>query len=248
MNSGEGFPLPDRLCPATDRTTPVLEMSRQLRRLHLNEMKLRVIKLDNNQWLQRRGKKQYVGFTPQYKQEAKLLFTALDSDGSGAISLDELYQPLLASGIVESKSQVKSLFSKATSGQVLEFKEFLAMLETGKNELSPVGQLVKEYIFRKQDADKRHLPHQVLISMSRRKLMLQAYQGDTQASKDKGMKVLKAFSSELAEERKPLSKADLLIEKKKEEVRRTMKLRGSQTARLPSVSSREMWMSKTHLS
>ena len=78
--------------------------------------------------------------------------------------------------------------------------------------------------------------------------MLQAYQGDTQASKDKGMKVLKAFSSELAEERKPLSKADLLIEKKKEEVRRTMKLRGSQTARLPSVSSREMWMSKTHLS
>lgn len=248
MNSAEGFPLPERLCPFSDRSTSLPGLTKQLKRLHLNEMKLRVIKLDNNQWLQRRGKKQYIGFTPQYKQEAKQLFEALDADGSGAISLDELYQPLLAAGIVESKAQVQTLFGRATTGRVLEFKEFLQMLETGKNDSSPVGQLVKEYIFRKQDVDKRHLPHQVLISMRRRKLMLQAYQGETQASKEKGMKVLKAFSSELAEEHKPLSKTDLLLEKKREEVRRTMNLRGSQTTRLRSTLSREAWLSKTHLS
>lgn len=193
-----------------------------------------MIKLDNDHWLQRRGKKQYVGFNPQEKWEAKQFFSALDAENTGAISLEDLYQPLLASGIVESRNQVKHIFPK--NSEIIEFNEFLELLESGRNEISPVGRLVKEYIFRKPE--KQLLPHQLLISTSRRKLMLQAYRGETQASKDKGLKVLKAFSSELPSEKvKSSFKSNLFTGSRTESFRSlTYKYRREDTvSRFPSI-------------
>lgn len=189
MQTFEGFPLPDCLVDNTGSEN----LTNRLRRLQLNEMKLRVTKVESNHWLQRRGK-QYIGFSPHLKQEARRLFTALDTDGSGALSAEELYQPLLASGLVHDKAQVQAIIQKATVGQVLEFREFLELLETGQH--SAMKQLAKDYLRPKQ----RLLPPQVQISIRRRKLILQAYTGDTAASREKGQQVLKAFSSQLAEE------------------------------------------------
>lgn len=233
--SNEGFPLPEKVVPVdTGRQSPT-NLTRQLKKLQLRDMKLRMVKLDNDHWLQRRGKKQYVGFSPQDKWEAKQFFAALDTDNCGAISLDELYQPLLASGIIDSKAQIQHIFPKSPFGAVLEFNEFLGLLETGRNEISPVGRLVKEYIFRQPE--KQLLPYQVLISTSRRKLMLQAYRGDTQSSKDKGLKVLKAFSSELkTERRQSKAKSELLAAKKKGEAFRSLTFRQKESkSRFPSI-------------
>ena len=216
--SHEGFPLPDMVVPVDQGPQSPTNLTRHLKNLRLKEMKLRMVKLDNDHWLQRRGKQQYVGFSPQDKWEAKQFFSALDTENCGVISLDDLFQPLLASGIVDSKAQVQHLFPKSQFGAVLEFNEFLQLLETGRNDISPVGRLVKEYIFRKPE--RQLLPHQLLISTSRRKLMLQAYRGDTQSCKEKGLKVLKAFSAELkTERRQSMGKLELLARKKAESFR-----------------------------
>lgn len=206
MQNWEDFPLPDCLVD----TASSARLNTQLRRLQLNNLKLRVAKVDSNQWLQKRGK-QSVGFSPQLKQEAKRLFTALDTDGSGALSVGELYQPLLASGLVESPAQVRTIMQRATVGQVLEYKEFLELLETGQH--SAMQQLAKDYLRSKQ----KLLPPQVVISTRRRKLMLQAYTGDTAASREKGQRVLQAFSTQLTEETHE-EKGVLLLAKRRAEV------------------------------
>jgi len=206
MQDWEDVPLPACLVDATGSEG----LNSQLRRLQLNNLKLRVAKVDSNQWLQKRGK-QSVGFSPQMKQEARRLFNALDIDGSGALSIGELYQPLLASGLVDSPAQVRAIMQRATVGQVLEFKEFLELLETGQH--SAMQQLAKDYLRPRQ----RLLPPQVVISTRRRKLMLQAYTGDTAASKEKGRRVLQAFSTQLAEETHE-EKGTLLLAKRRAEV------------------------------
>ena len=133
--SHEGFPLPDMVVPVDQGAQSPTNLIRHLKNLRLKEMKLRMVKLDNDHWLQRRGKQQYVGFSPQDKWEAKQFFSALDTENCGVISLDDLFQPLLASGIVDSKAQVQHLFPKSQFGAVLEFNEFLQLLETGRNDV-----------------------------------------------------------------------------------------------------------------
>lgn len=213
MQRNDGFPIPD--CFLDNSETD--DLRHQLRRLRLNEMKLAVVKAENSQWLQKRGKKQYVGFTPQLRSEAKRLFTALDTDGSGALSVGELYLPLLASGAVESKGQVKQIMKKATVGEVMEFREFLGQLEAGQN--TEMRQLAKDYL---KGYSHRLLPPQVVISTRRRKLMMQAYVGDTPANREKGLRVLKAFSGELVEQTQE-KKGELLLAKRRTEVRRSLK-------------------------
>ena len=137
------------------------------------------------------------------RNELKNLFTQLDSDGTGMVSIEELYEPLLSLGLVSNKAQVEQLvqYISAKKGGVFQFEEFLkifyntpkaATRTSGKLEsiLTTVAGNMKEF-------QKNDLPFRISVSTKRRKLMMQAYVSDNQADKEIGMRVINAFASEV---------------------------------------------------
>ena len=52
-------------------------------------------------------------------------FNDLDEDGGGAISVDELEDPLVALGLVENRDQVEQMVKAIDDDCNIEFKEFL---------------------------------------------------------------------------------------------------------------------------
>ncbi|OMJ92556.1 hypothetical protein SteCoe_4693 [Stentor coeruleus] len=156
---------------------------------------------DNREWMKKRGKGQYIDFDSSQRFKLKKVFKELDKDQSGALDVDELYEPLLALGLVESRDQVIDLIHKVDndSSGIIEFEEFLNVLKNAKD-IQGENTLIK---FFKDLTDGKifsnfeELPFQLLLSGRRRELMLQSYLGKNNTSKEKGSKVLTAYATEL---------------------------------------------------
>ena len=58
-------------------------------------------------------------------------FDSLDEDGSQAIGVDELEDPLIALGLVDNRVQVEKLVSELDEDQNIEFEEFLKLVKGG---------------------------------------------------------------------------------------------------------------------
>lgn len=168
--------------------------------------------------MKRRGKEKYVDFDATQRAKLKALFREMDQDNSGAIGSSELFEPLLALGLVERKDQVKGLISKVdTNGSgIIEFEEFLQIIKTAKNSTGKnlLRDFFKDLISGKTHHENKHLSFKLLFSNKRRELMLQTYLGGTQTIREKGLKVLHAYANELNEVPESKTKAEKLIEKK----------------------------------
>ena len=54
-------------------------------------------------WLIKHGKKQYIHFDKEHRKVLVEIFNSLDEDGSQAIGVNELEDPLIALGLVNSR-------------------------------------------------------------------------------------------------------------------------------------------------
>ena len=59
-------------------------------------------------------------------------FKDLDEDGSNAIGIDELEDPLIALGLVDTREQVEKMVEQVDEDKNIEFKEFLKLVKGGK--------------------------------------------------------------------------------------------------------------------
>lgn len=205
-----------------------------IRRLTVRDQHYKLLQCQNRAWLKRHGKINGLGFPQELKQALKAFFDELDTDSSGAVSVKELYEPLLALGLVESREQVQGLFRKVDSdcSGVIEFSEFIQVLEENYHKADSALREMVHHLVDRPEA----LPYKLRISNARRRMMLTAY--GPEDLKAKGQMVLKAFQAELEMESADSSKVDRLVEKKRMEIQRQARARKlSQDSTLVSGAS-----------
>jgi hypothetical protein len=89
-------------------------------------------------WLKKRGKQHCIDFDDEELRQLRNYFNSLDDDGSGAIGVDELEDPLIALGLVENRQQVASIVAMVDEdgSQQIEFDEFLSIIKGGNTKSS----------------------------------------------------------------------------------------------------------------
>ena len=78
-------------------------------------------------------------------------FNDLDEDGSHAIGIDELEDPLIALGLVDNRQQVEEMVLAVDEDKNIEFDEFLKLVKGGKKTKQKM--MVKANKDENQDAD-----------------------------------------------------------------------------------------------
>lgn len=107
------------------------------------------------------GKSKLIRFTDSDLRRLRNAFNSLDDDGSGAIGVDELEDPLIALGLVDTRQQVKELVEMVDedASELIEFEEFLQIIKGGKatdegsSQSKEQGQMFKMYKFFKDFTD-----------------------------------------------------------------------------------------------
>lgn len=170
----------------------------------------------NCEWMRKHGKGEFIDFNAKERAKIRSVFKELDKDCSGALSLDELYQPLLALGLVECKQQVREMMEKVDVNKsgLIEFEEFMKIIKYNGNEKNTLitffKNLSKEEIF----SESKDLPFTLMLSNKRRELMMQNYLGKNSSCKEQGKRVLTAFALELKEKEVQETKFEKLKMKK----------------------------------
>lgn len=146
-------------------------------------------------WLRKHGKKRYIDFDGNTRENLRRYFLAMDADGTGTITVDELLDPLIALGLAESKEQVQVLFDNADydhSGHI-EFNEFLQILKSGDNR-SPMSDFFKEMTKGNLVQNADVLPFNLVVSTYRRKMLLASTMHADPVTKMKADRVMKAYA------------------------------------------------------
>jgi Ca2+-binding EF-hand superfamily protein len=138
-----------------------------------------------------------IDFTTEDRKQYKEVFDALDSDGSKAITIKELEEPLIALGFVSSREKVAELVKEVDedgSGKI-EFDEFLLIMRSikkGKGQSSLFDffdDMIKGKLSRMGDMD-AEMPFMLNISMYRRRRIMDAIMSDNEQKKKSGQKIM----------------------------------------------------------
>ncbi|OMJ67035.1 hypothetical protein SteCoe_35912 [Stentor coeruleus] len=212
-----------------------------LKKLKHEENIQRLQQHENREWMKKRGKGRYIDFDSAQRLKLKKVFKELDKDQSGALDVDELYEPLLALGLVESRDQVIDLIDKVDidNSGIIEFEEFLNVLKNAKDTQgeNTLIKFFKDLTDGKIFNNFEDLPFQLLLSGRRRELMLQSYLGKNTFSKEKGSKVLSAYATELSDIR-DRQKFERLKLKKQGEIAKLLERKNClKSAQMPSSDS-----------
>ena len=215
-----------------------------LKKLRHEENIQRLQQHDNREWMKRRGKGQYIDFDNTQRTKLKKVFKELDKDHSGALDIDELYEPLLALGLVDSRDQVQELVNKVDSDKsgIIEFEEFLNILRNAKDREgeNTLIQFFKNLTDGKIFNNFEDLPFQLLLSGRRREFMMQSYLGKNTGTKEKGTKILSAFANEIGDI-KSSEKHVKLRYKKQEEISKLLKRQNClKSAQVSVVDNRDV--------
>lgn len=157
----------------------------------IKEGKTKILASQERSWLQKHGKRQYIDFDANTRRQLHVYFRAMDEDGSGFISVEELLDPLVALGLAETKEEVKELFDVVDTDKSnkIEFGEFLAILKCGDSS-SPMAAFFKDMANGRLIPFANDLPFNLVVSNYRRKMLLDG----VIRNDPKGEKVLKAYS------------------------------------------------------
>ncbi|TYZ59245.1 hypothetical protein PybrP1_007886 [[Pythium] brassicae (nom. inval.)] len=85
---------------------------------------------EQNVWLGKRAKQRRFEFSADQKRMLRQWFNALDADGSGKISVEELEDPMLSIGIVTDPAEIKEIVDKLDkdANALIDFQEFVDFL------------------------------------------------------------------------------------------------------------------------
>ena len=198
------------------------KMNKKYHRLS-HEGNVKVLRhFSNCEWMRKRGKGEFIDFNSKERAKIRAIFKELDKDGSGALGLDELYEPLLALGLVENKEQVKEMMSKVDINKsgVIEFEEFIKIIKQGSNENNTLITFFKNLSKDEGFTESKDLSFNLVLSSNRRKLIMQTYLGKNTNNREQGRKVMNAFALELKDKEVELTKLQRLMQKKE----RTMQM------------------------
>ncbi|KAF1320891.1 Ca2+-binding protein/ef-hand superfamily protein, partial [Globisporangium splendens] len=85
---------------------------------------------DQNAWLGKHAKQRHFEFSAEQKKMLRQWFNALDADGLGKISVEELEDPMLSIGIVTDPREIKEIVDKLDmdANGLIDFHEFVEFL------------------------------------------------------------------------------------------------------------------------
>lgn len=170
------------------------------------DSKLKAIeKYNRNNWMKVHGK--ISELHKKQQNDLKSLFNDLDSDKSGVVSTEELFEMLLSLGLVSNKSEVEDLvkYVSTKSSGVLKFDEFLKLFVNNDGFMRRKGmnKLVNSVARNLRRLKTRDLPLSISLCNRKRSLMMQAYVGENFGERDKGLRLISAFASEANSPKSP---------------------------------------------
>ena len=137
-------------------------------------------------------------------------FGSLDDDGSGSIGTDELEEPLIALGLVDSRAQVDKIVMEVDDdgSGMLEFPEFLGIIKGGSNSnddasddgSGAIYQFFKDLTCGNMQIDgNSNIPFSLFITAMRRKKILASMQSKDERVRKDGERILNNYKKQLAE-------------------------------------------------
>lgn len=146
-------------------------------------------------------------------------FNDLDEDGSHAIGIDELEDPLIALGLVDSREQVEEMVKQIDDDCNIEFNEFLQLVKGGKkmkqklmkaanSDNNDDADIIFNFFKKLTDGDLQPSKHMkigfgVYYSQERRKKILSAILGkDGNISRHEGQRILGNYRQQLTDQMK----------------------------------------------
>ena len=179
----------------------------------LTESIQEILKMNTLSWLRGRGKGKKMATQLDRVRMLRDWFEALDADGSGDISVDELEEPLISIGLVASKQDLEEMIKKFDSsgdGEI-DFQEFVKMVMTREEGGGSNAMLKLFEDFSEGKLGNKHLPFSTLVHLYSREKLFMAIMAEDEEKKAEGQKVLKArtqrieareFENKLAEQEK----------------------------------------------
>lgn len=169
-------------------------------------------KYSNNEWMKKHGKGDFIDFDSKQRTKIRQIFKQLDKDGSGTLCVDELYEPLLALGLVENKQQVLKMMNKVDTNRtgLIEFDEFIKILKQNSTQNDTLVNFFKDLSDEKIFDDMKDLPFNLFLLSKRRELMMQGYMGKNNTAREHGKKIMNAFAEELKDKQEEKTKQERL--------------------------------------
>ena len=173
----------------------------------MNYKKIRLSDSSLRNWLRKHGKGKYIDFDDAERRQYRDIFKAQDGDGSGAIGVEELEDPLIALGLADSREGVQKLVEMVDEDETgeIEFDEFLLIMRSikkndGDKKDSSLAQFFQDMIngdFKKMGDMENDMPFTLNFSQYRRKRILDAIMLNDGETREKGKKIMNNFKKQL---------------------------------------------------
>ncbi|KAE9326829.1 hypothetical protein PF008_g16542 [Phytophthora fragariae] len=162
-----------------------------------------LLHFNQNLWLTKHAKQPRFQFSGEQKRMLRQWFDALDSDGSGKISVEELEDPMLSIGIVSDTREIEQIVSKLdkdANGQI-DFQEFVDFLTPHARHNKGASPQKHEVMFHQLTKKMEHqssggLEINTQLSMERRRFILDSITSFTSQSIQEDLAELKHFKDE----------------------------------------------------
>lgn len=126
----------------------------------------------------------------------------MDTDGSGAIGIDELEDPLIGLGLAENREEVMEMIAAVDEdgSNMIEFGEFLAIIKgsagSGATEkAAKINKFFKDMTTGKLASE--GISFKMSVQKMRRDYLKDALMGDDQSKQEFGKKILKNIEKQL---------------------------------------------------
>uniref|UniRef100_K3W8I7 EF-hand domain-containing protein n=1 Tax=Globisporangium ultimum (strain ATCC 200006 / CBS 805.95 / DAOM BR144) TaxID=431595 RepID=K3W8I7_GLOUD len=135
---------------------------------------------DQNAWLGKHAKQRRFEFSAEQKKMLRQWFNALDADGSGKISVEELEDPMLSIGIVADPCEIKEIANKldTDANGLIDFHEFVEFLtphaKHHKSSLEKHEAMFMQLTKKMEHQSSGFLDINTQLSMERRRFILDA--------------------------------------------------------------------------
>ncbi|KAG3107388.1 hypothetical protein PI124_g13154 [Phytophthora idaei] len=162
-----------------------------------------LLHFDQNAWLTKHAKHPRFQFSGEQKRMLRQWFDALDTDGSGKISVEELEDPMLSIGIVNDTREIEQIVNKLdkdSNGQI-DFQEFVDFLTPHTRHNKGSNPQKHEVMFHQLTKKMEHqssgfLEINTQLSMERRRFILDSITSFTSQSIQEDLEELKHFKEE----------------------------------------------------